>query len=93
MIRRPAGCLRIDPAEPNRGQIQFVDKDVDYANRIVLADPVLQAFGKQRPLPAIPALNKALHPIPPQIAEESYRVIHFNQSVFTQPGSEPVRLG
>jgi hypothetical protein len=29
MIRGPAGCLRIDPAELKLGQIEFVDKDVD----------------------------------------------------------------
>src|SRR6266496_3466779 len=47
MIRRPAGCLRIHPVEPKFGQTEFVDKDVDYANRIVLADPVFKAFRKQ----------------------------------------------
>src|SRR5262249_16942475 len=64
MIRRPAGSLWMGPPEPNRGQIQFIDKDVDYANRIVGIDPVLKAFGKQRALPAIRTLNKALHPVP-----------------------------
>jgi len=29
IIRRPAGCLGINPAESKLGQIQFVDKDVD----------------------------------------------------------------
>jgi hypothetical protein len=29
MIRRPAGYLRIDPAEPKLRQTEFVDKDVD----------------------------------------------------------------
>jgi hypothetical protein len=44
MIRRPAGYLGIDPAEPKPGQIQFIDKDIDHPNRIVLANPVFQAF-------------------------------------------------
>ena len=70
MIRRPAGCLRIDPAKAKLAQIEFFDKDIDHANRIVLADPVFQAFRKQRALPAIHPLNKALHPILPQIAAE-----------------------
>ena len=61
MIRRPAGCLRIDPVEPKLGQIEFVDKDIDCANRIVFADPVFNAFRKQRDLLAIRPL--ALHPI------------------------------
>src|SRR6266699_5759075 len=83
MIRRPAGCLRIDPVEPKLGQIKFLDKDVDYANGIVLADPVFKAFRKQRALPTIRPLNEALHPILPQIVRESYRANHVKRSVFT----------
>src|SRR5664279_5398939 len=64
MIRRPTGYLGFDPAEPKLSQIEFIDKDIDDPNRIVLADPVFQAFRKQRALPAIRALNKSLHPIP-----------------------------
>ena len=64
MIRWSAGRLGIDPDEAELGQIEFVDKDVDHANRVVLADPIFQAFGKQRALPAIRPLNEALHPIP-----------------------------
>ena len=40
LTRRSAGGLGIDPAEPKFRQIEFVDKDVDCANRIVLADSV-----------------------------------------------------
>jgi hypothetical protein len=43
--------------------LEFVDKDIDYANRIVLANPVFHASRKQRALLAIHPLNKALHPI------------------------------
>jgi hypothetical protein len=46
MIRRPAGCLGIDAAEPELSQIAFVDKDVDHPNRIVLADPVFETVGQ-----------------------------------------------
>ena len=87
MVRRPAGCLGIDPAEPKLGQIEAVDEDVDDANWIVLADPVFHAFRKQRALPTIRTLNEALHPSPPQIVRESYRANHIKRSVFTQPGS------
>jgi hypothetical protein len=87
MVRRPAGCLGIDPAEPKLGQIEVVDEDVDDANWIVLADPVFHAFRKQRALPTIRTLNEALHPSPPQIVRESYRANHIKRSVFTQPGS------
>jgi hypothetical protein len=65
MIRRPASRLGIDPVELKLGQIEFVDEDVNDANRIVLADPVLKALGKQRALSAIRTLNEATHPILP----------------------------
>jgi len=87
MIRRPSGCLGINPAKAEFGQIEAIYKNVDEANRIVLADPILQACGKQRTLFAIRHLNEALHPIPLPIAWESYRGNHLKQSVFTQPGS------
>src|SRR5262249_9610976 len=83
---------RLDAAKPKLGQIELVDKHVDCTNRIVLADPILQIFRKQRALPAIYAFNEALHPIPRKIARESYPENHFNQHVFTQPGSFPTDL-
>ena len=46
MIRRPAGYLGLDTVEPKLGQIECIDKDIDHTNRIVLADPVFQAFRK-----------------------------------------------
>jgi hypothetical protein len=64
MVRWPASCLGIDPAEPKLGQIEAVDEDVDDANWIVLADPVFHAFRKQRALPTIHTINEALHPSP-----------------------------
>src|ERR1017187_4167288 len=88
MIRRPARYLGIDPAKPKFGQIEFLDKDIDHANRIVLADPVCHAFRKQRALPAIRPLNEALHLILPQIARESYPENQIQRCVFTQPGPE-----
>src|SRR6188472_4613500 len=92
MIRRSAGCLGIDPAEPKLSQIEFVDKDVDHPNRIFLADPVFQTFWKQRVLTAIHSLNEAPHLSPPQIARESYRQNQIQQRVFTQPGSRAEEL-
>ena len=66
MIGRPPSRLGCDPIKSQLRQVECVDKDVDHLNRIVLLDPVRQAFRKQRALPAIRALNKALHAIPPQ---------------------------
>src|SRR5262249_1195803 len=63
MIRRPASRLRIDPVEPKLAELEPVDKDVDDPNRTILMNPVFQAFRKQRALPSIHPLNKALHTI------------------------------
>src|SRR5260370_37014301 len=79
--------MGINHADPKLGTIEPVDKDVDRRNRIVLADPVFQAFRKQRALTAIRHLNEAPHRILPQIARESYRENQIQQHVFTQPGS------
>jgi hypothetical protein len=68
MVRRPPGDFGIDTAEPKLGKIEFVDKNVDHPNRIVVIYPICQAFGKQRALTAIHSLNKASHSILPQIA-------------------------
>jgi hypothetical protein len=46
MIRGSAGHLGLDTVEPKLGKIEFVHKHVDHPNRIVLADPVSQAFRK-----------------------------------------------
>ena len=64
MIGRPPGRRRLDPVEPKLGQIERIDERVDHPNRIVLVDPVIEAFGQQRRLPAIRPLNEALHPSP-----------------------------
>src|SRR5207247_8083050 len=86
-IRRPTCNLRIEPAEPELGQIELIDEDINYPNRILLIDPVFQAFRKQRDLFSIRPFNEAPHSILPQIARESYHENQIQQSVFTQPGS------
>src|SRR6185295_3233324 len=61
------------------GKIEFCGKDVDHPNGIVLADPVFQAFRKQRALPAIRALNEAPHPTLPRIiSRESHQKRRFH---------------
>ena len=87
MIRRPPGCLGSNPVKSQLAQVEFLDKNVNHPNRIVLADPVIQAFRKQRALLAIRPLNEAPHPIPRQIAQESYRQNQIKQCVFTQARS------
>ena len=88
MIPGPAGDLGLNPAKPKLSQIEFVDKSIDHPNRIILIDPVFQAFGKQRVLPAICSFNEAPHPTLPQIARDLIaRIVKNNLNVFTQPGS------
>ena len=72
MIGRSAGHLGLDTVEPKLSKIEFVHKDVDHPNWIVLADPVPQTFRKQRALPAIRPLNETPYLIPRNRAE-SYR--------------------
>jgi len=69
------------------GRPSYHPSMINHPNRIVLADPVFQAFRKQRALPAIRARNKALYPTPPQITQESYRENQMKQRVFTQARS------
>src|SRR5258705_6723920 len=64
MIGRPPGCLRFHSCEPKLEKIERLDERVDRSNRVILIHPVIEAFGQKRRLPAIRALDKALHPIP-----------------------------
>ncbi|HUK47720.1 MAG TPA: hypothetical protein VLW06_09015, partial [Terriglobales bacterium] len=45
--------------KPKLAQIEFIDKQVDHPNRIILANPIFQAFRKQRALRAVNSLNEA----------------------------------
>src|SRR5262250_3155621 len=65
MISRPPSLRRLDPVESELGEIEPIDERVDRSNWVVLVDPVVQAFRKQRALAAIYSLDEALHPIPP----------------------------
>ena len=83
MVGWPSGRRRLHASEPELGQIERIDERIDHANRIVLVDPVIEAFGQQRRLPPIRPLHEALHEIPPANREET----HSQLDVFTQPGS------
>src|SRR5215831_13217152 len=79
MIRGSPCRLRIYPTEIERTEIKLLDKHVNYTNRIVLVDPIIQAFGKQRRLPAIHSLDEALHrDLPPKIASPFYHAGRFH---------------
>src|ERR1700732_4580516 len=74
MVRRPAGGLGINPAKPKLGQIEAPDKDINHANRIILANPIFQAFRKQcqQSASSDPSVNRA-----GIIAQESHRTARF----------------
>jgi hypothetical protein len=64
MIRRPTCAGRHNAAEPKFSQIEGRNEGVDHANRIVICNPVIQAFRQQSRLPAISPLNEARHAQP-----------------------------
>ena len=49
------GRPRRERATPEPAQIEFNDKDIDYPNRVVVADPVFRPIRKQSALTAIDA--------------------------------------
>ncbi len=69
MVRGSSRRLGIDPDKPELRKIKFIDEDINHPNRIVLVDPFLQAFRKQRRLTAIYPINEALHSIPRELGE------------------------
>src|SRR6266536_499133 len=83
MIRRPTCAGRLNATEPKFSQIEGRNEGVDHANRIVICNPVIQAFRQQSRLPAISPLNEAPHAQPPPIQCGN----HSRHGVFTQPGS------
>ena len=64
MIGRPTGHLRHNTRKAQRFLVEFVNEDIDDAERIVFRHIVFQAVGQQRRLPSILALNEPHHPAP-----------------------------
>ena len=64
MIGGPTGHLRRNTRKAQRFQVEFVNEDIDDADRIVFRHIVFQAVWQQRRLPPILALNEPLHPAP-----------------------------
>src|SRR5712672_4234598 len=83
MIRRPTCAGRLNATEPKFSQIEGRNEGVDHPSRIVICNPVIQAFRQQSRLPAISPLNEAPHAQPPPIQCGN----HSRHGVFTQPGS------
>ena len=89
MIRRPTGCFRFHPAKAKLAQIEFLNKNVNHANGIVLTNPVLQASGNSVPCPrSVPSTKRLIH-----LSANRARIISRNQMnrrVFTQPESRRI---
>src|ERR1700686_597634 len=88
MIRRPAGCCRIDPVEPEAAQLQRIDEHIARPNGIAPVYPIIEIFRQQRRLLAIHPLNETLHH---SLAIQQGN--HTISRVFTQAGSEAEILG
>ena len=56
--------LRRNTRKAQRFQVEFVNEDIDDADRIVFRHIVFEAVGQQRRLPPILTLDKALHQEP-----------------------------
>ncbi|WP_426443560.1 hypothetical protein [Bradyrhizobium genosp. P] len=61
MTRRPTCPGRLNATEPKVSQIERRNEGVDHANRIVICNPVIQAFRQQSRLPPISPLHEARH--------------------------------
>ncbi len=46
MIARPARRQRRNPVETQAAKIEFIDKNIDHPNRVVITDPVFQPIRK-----------------------------------------------
>src|SRR3546814_660014 len=71
---------RIDATEAQRLKINLIDKDIDNAYRVVLANVIVQTLGQQCKLASFLAFDKSLHR-PPRLNGLAY----FN---WHQPSSE-----
>src|ERR1035437_2934850 len=81
MVRRPAGRWRIDAIEPEVAEFQRIDEHIDRANRIALADPIIEAFRQQRRLLAIRPLNETLDTFPPRFSKRIIASMGFSHSL------------
>src|SRR3546814_11185208 len=52
---------RIDATEAQRLKINLIDKDIDNAYRVVLANVIVQTLGQQCKLASVLASDKSLH--------------------------------
>ena len=81
MIGRPAGRQRRDPVKAETPKIELIDEDVDRPNRVVVADPVFQALGKQRALAgSTPSTKRFIRPSKHKRIVFSLAIINLDQN-------------
>ena len=66
MVRGTAGRFWDNAGKAQHRQIQFVNEGIDDADRVIFPDVVVQAVRQQDELAPVLALNKTLHPGPPE---------------------------
>src|SRR3954454_15365350 len=88
MIRRPTCAGRLNATEPKFSQIEGCNEGVNHANRIVICNPVVQAFRQQSRLPAISSLNETSHASPRRFSAGIIAGTAFSH-MGVIPGSEP----
>ena len=89
MIGRPTGHLRHNTRKAQRVQVEFVNEDIDDADRIVFPHIVFQAVGQQRRLPPILALYEPLHPAPDRNHYIKSRCFHTGWTLIAPLGPVP----
>lgn len=88
MIGGSTRHLGHNTVEPKFTKIDRIHKSIDHASGIILIDPVVQAFRKQRRLAAVCTFNKAAHQIALQTARESYHHTRFHTARVTSGNSK-----
>jgi hypothetical protein len=66
MVRGTARRFRYNARKAQHRQIQFINEGIDDADRVLFLDVVVQALRQQDQLAPLLALNKTLHPGPPE---------------------------
>src|SRR5262249_26139400 len=81
VIPRPSDVQRLDRLEAQFLQIKPVNERIDHANRIILADPVIEASRQQRQLPPIRLLNEPRHLSPRRFSKRIIASGDFSHSL------------
>src|SRR5665647_2902840 len=79
--QRPAGRCRIHAIEPEATEFKRIHEHIDRANRIALADPIIEAFRQQHRLLAIRPLNETPHHVPRRFSKRIIASMGFSHSL------------